>query len=66
MADPGFPREGRQSIILPKFAENCMKIKKIGRDGKGICGGRGGCVSKIYYVDPPLVWSPVKRINMNH
>ena len=34
--------EGRQSIIGPKFAENCMKMEKIGR-------GRPKC----YYVDPP-------------
>ena len=30
--DPGFPRElrMRQPIIYPKFAENCMKMEKIG------------------------------------
>ena len=53
-ADPGFPRgganpkEGCQPIIWPKFAENCMKMKKI--------GPRGGGHPKFYYVDPPLPW----------
>ena len=28
-ADPGFPRRGRQPIIWPNYAENCMKMKKI-------------------------------------
>ena len=51
-ADPGFPRgvanpkEGCQPIIWPTFAENCMKMKKI--------GPRGGGQPKFYYVDPPL------------
>ena len=39
VADPGFPRRGAptprgrgcQRIIWPNFAENCMKMKKIGR-----------------------------------
>ena len=34
-----------QSIIWPKFAENCMKMKKI---------GLGAC-PKFYYVGPPLI-----------
>ena len=44
--DPGFPR-GCQPIIWPKFAENYMKMKKI--------GPRGGTRPKFYYVDPPLI-----------
>ena len=32
---------GRQPIILPKFPENCMIIKKIGSRGEG-------CASKIF------------------
>ena len=37
--DPGFPRgerqpeRGRQRIIWPKFAKNCMKMRKIGLNG---------------------------------
>ena len=38
-------REGRQPIIWPKFAENCMKLEKIGP----------GARPKFYYVDPPLL-----------
>ena len=36
--DPRFSGRGHQSIIWPKFAENCIKMMKI---------GPGGCVSKI-------------------
>ena len=35
----GISQRGRQPIIWPKFAKNCMKMNKI--------GSRGGCVSKI-------------------
>ena len=42
-------QRGCQLIIRPNFAENCMKMKKIG-PGKG-----GGYASKFYYVDPPLL-----------
>ena len=51
-AGPGFhrvgapSRRGRQPTIWPKFAKNCMKIKKI--------GPRVGTHPKLYYVDPPL------------
>ena len=51
-AGPGFhrvgapSRRGRQPTIWPKFAKNCMKIKKI--------GPRVGTHTKLYYVDPPL------------
>ena len=36
--DPGFPKGrqhqwGLQTIILSKFPENCMKMKKIGPEG---------------------------------
>ena len=40
--DPLFPRgganrkEGCQPIIWPRFAENCMKMKKLDREGAGI------------------------------
>ena len=46
VADPGFPRGGganaqggRQDMILLKFPENCMKLKKIRPPG----GGRVPC-----------------------
>ena len=48
--DPGFPqrghqpKRGRQPIIWPNFAKNCMKMKKIGP----------GARPKIYYIDQPL------------
>ena len=65
MADPGFPRRGRQPkrgecqhINLPKFPENCMKIKKSGprRGGEGTC-------PKFVYVDPPLIKSALIQIH---
>ena len=37
-------KERHQPIIWPKFAENWVKMKKIGRG-----------VPKFYYVDPPLL-----------
>ena len=42
-----FPEVGHQPIIWPKFAENSMKMKKI--------GPRGGACPKFYYVDLPLL-----------
>ena len=46
VVDPGInlKKEGGQPIIRPKFLENCMKIKKIGQDGR----------PKLVYVDPLL------------
>ena len=38
------PKEGCQPIIWLNFAENCMKMKKIGPRGR----------PQFYYVDPPL------------
>ena len=40
------PRKGPQPISWPKFAENCIKMKKI--------GPRPGALQTFYYVDPPL------------
>ena len=37
---------GRQCIIWPNFAKNCMKMKKIGQ--------RWGTRPKFYYADPPV------------
>ena len=39
------PRWGRHYTLLPKFPQNCMKLKEFGR-------GRGR--PKFYYVDLPL------------
>ena len=47
VADLGFPEEGRQHTISPKFPKNCMKLKEF--------GPQGGARPKFYYVDPPLV-----------
>ena len=53
-ADPGVPsREAanrkweRRPSTWPKFAENCMKMKKIRRKA-------GGAFPKFYYEDPPV------------
>ena len=53
VADPRFSREGvsnlkggQQPIIWPKFAENGMKMKKLGLRGMS---------SKYDCVDPPLL-----------
>ena len=40
------PVKERQRIIWPKFAENCMKMKKIGLKRRR---------PKFYYVDPALI-----------
>ena len=56
VVDPGFPRGGRQPergcqpIIWPKFAENCMKMKKI--EPKG-----WDRVSKIFLCRHVTVWA---------
>ena len=58
-------RGGAKVLFWPKFAENCMKMKKIGRNGKGVRREVCACPN-FYYVDPPLVRSPVQRVNINH
>ena len=42
-------QRGCQLIIWPNFAENCMKMKKLDREGEG------GYASKFYYVDRQLL-----------
>ena len=51
MADPGFlrggaptPKGGGQHTILPKFPENCMKLKEFGPQG----------VVPVPPLDPPM------------
>ena len=60
VADPGFPRRGRQlpravrqSITLQNFDENCMKMK-----GFRLRGGARFCRPTL---NPPLKWDIYKK-----
>ena len=53
---------GRQPIIWPKFAENCMKMKTIGPKGEG--AGVEGALPEFYYVHPPILSSFISHLQV--
>ena len=65
VVDPGFPRDGGanapgvwgcQHMILPKFPENCIKLKVFGYPGSRPLHSLGSPIGPIYltYISPSV------------